>query len=72
MSGRVSRRLRALGAFCWDFVVGDDWRLAFGVIVGLVLTALVSGLGVAAWWLLPALAAAILAGSVWRGSRASR
>jgi hypothetical protein len=68
----VSRKLRAFAAFWWDFVVGDDWRLALGVVVGLGLTALVAGLGVTAWWLLPALVAAMLAGSVWQGSRAGR
>jgi hypothetical protein len=67
-----ARKLRVLATFTWDFVVGDDWRLALGVIAGLGLTALVAGLGVTAWWLLPAFAAAMLGGSVWRGSRAGR
>ena len=67
----IGEKLRALALFVWDFVVGDDWRLAAGVVVGLALTALVAGLGVTAWWLLPVLAAAMLAVSVWRASRAS-
>ena len=32
-------RLRAFAAFWYDFVVGDDWRLALGVVVGLATTA---------------------------------
>ena len=28
-------RLRAFAVFCYDFVVGDDWRLALGVVLGL-------------------------------------
>ncbi len=67
----VGAKLRALALFIWDFVVGDDWRLAAGVVLGLALTALVAGLGATAWWLLPVLAAAILALSVWRAARAS-
>ena len=61
-------RLRAVAMFVWDFVVGDDWRLAVGVAVGLAVTALIASSGVAAWWLLPALAGAILTISVWRAS----
>jgi hypothetical protein len=68
----LSRKLRALAAFIWDFIVGDDWRLAAGVVIGLGVTALAADLGTAAWWLLPALAAAILAVSVWRASRMAR
>ena len=28
------RGLRSFGAFWWDFIVGDDWRIAAGVVVG--------------------------------------
>jgi large-conductance mechanosensitive channel len=65
----MTRRIRALARFLWEFVVGDDWRLAVGVVAGLALTALVADLGATAWWLLPVLAAAMLAASVWRASR---
>jgi hypothetical protein len=26
------RHLRAFGRFLWDFIVGDDWRVAAGVV----------------------------------------
>ena len=29
------RRLRAVGAFWYGFVIGDDWRVAVGVVVTL-------------------------------------
>ncbi len=61
-------RVRAFFAFLWDFVVGDDWRLALGVAVGLGATALIANSGVVAWWLLPALAGVLLSVSVWRAS----
>jgi hypothetical protein len=55
--------------FVWDFVVGDDWRIAAGVVLALGLTALVAGSSVAAWWILPVAAPALLAFSVWRAAR---
>ena len=65
---RLVSRLRAVASFIWDFVVGDDWRLALGVAVGLAITAAVASSGVVAWWVLPALAGAMLTVSVWRAS----
>jgi hydrogenase/urease accessory protein HupE len=41
----------ALGA--WDFVVGDDWRTALGVVIAIGLTALAEAVGASAWWVLP-------------------
>jgi hypothetical protein len=40
-------------AFLWDFVVGDDWRAAFGIAVAIVLAALLVAAGVNAWWVIP-------------------
>ena len=31
--------LRAFGRFWWDFIVGDDWRVAAGAAVALVIVA---------------------------------
>lgn len=69
-AARLGARVRALVVFVWDFVVGDDWRLALGVAVGLAATALLASSGVVAWWLLPSLAGALLTVSVWRASNA--
>jgi hypothetical protein len=63
------RRVVALGQFVWDFVVGDDWRLAVGVVLALAVTALVAGTTVAAWWILPVAVAGLLGLSVWRAAR---
>ncbi len=62
-------RLEALGRFVWDFVVGDDWRIALVVIVGLAMTAIVAGAGATAWWILPVATLAVLGLSVWRAAR---
>jgi hypothetical protein len=63
------KRIESFLHFLWDFVIGDDWRIAAGVVVGLGLTALVADTSVSAWWILPATVALLLAGSVWRAAR---
>jgi hypothetical protein len=52
----------------WDFVVGDDPRLALAAITAIGLTAVVCALGVSAWWLAPLIALGALRWSV-RGAR---
>jgi hypothetical protein len=53
----------------WDFVVGDDWITAVGVVAALGLTALIAGAGGEAWWVMPAAVIALLALSVGRAAR---
>ena len=55
----MADRIRAFAAFWYDFVVGDDWLIAVGVVISLALTYLLSRTAVPAWWLLP-LALAVL------------
>jgi hypothetical protein len=50
-------RVKALGAFCYDFVIGDDWRLAVAVVGGLTTAALLTHHDHNAWWTLPAVTA---------------
>jgi hypothetical protein len=64
-------RLRAFGAFLYEFVIGDDWRIAAGVAVAIGITAAVSGSGVSAWWILPVSVALLLVGSLWSVARRS-
>ena len=65
------RHLRAFALFWWDFVVGDDWRIAAGIALAVGLTALLSHDGLGAWWLLPAAVVALLARSLQRAARES-
>lgn len=55
--------------FWYDFVVGDDWTIAVGVVVALVATALLVGAGAAGWWLLPAAVVILLGWSLRRTAR---
>jgi hypothetical protein len=63
------RRIEAVLRFLWDFVVGDDWRIAVGVVIALGITALVANTAVSAWWILPVGVAIVLSLSVWRAAR---
>ena len=65
-------QLKSLGRFAWDFVVGDDWTTAVGVVLALGLTALIADGGISAWWVMPVAVCAILALSLWRAARATR
>jgi hypothetical protein len=53
----------------WEFIVGDDWITAAGVVVALGLTALIAGTGAAAWWVMPPAVLALLGFSLWRAAK---
>lgn len=63
--------MRAAARGVWGFVVGDDWRVALGIVAMLALTALIAALGLPAWWLSPVGTIAILYWSVRRAGAAS-
>ena len=61
--------VRAFGRFWWDFIVGDDRRVAAGLAVAFTATWLLSHWGISSWWVLPPAVAFLLAESVWREAR---
>jgi tryptophan-rich sensory protein len=62
-------RVRAFLAFAYDFVVGDDWMVAVGVVAALALTYVVSRTSVAAWWIVPVAIVGLVPYSLWRAVR---
>ena len=58
--------------FWYEFIVGDDWRVAAGVVAALALTAVLAHHGFAAWWLMPVAVVAILLGSLRRAGATPR
>jgi hypothetical protein len=64
-------RASALLAGVWEFVVGDDWRTALGVVLALALTALLADTAVSAWWVMPLAVPGLLALSIRRAARAA-
>jgi membrane protein implicated in regulation of membrane protease activity len=63
------RYLLAFVHFVYDFVVGDDWLIAVGVVAAIALTSLIADRGLAAWWVMLLSVIVLLLGSVRRGLR---
>jgi hypothetical protein len=61
--------MKAAARAIWEFVVGDDWITALGVVVALGVTSVVAATGAAAWWVMPAAVIALLALSLRRAVR---
>jgi len=65
----VLSKLKAFFDFWYDFIVGDDWRVALGVVAALAITWGISGSRFPAWWLVPAAVVLLLPYSLWRAVR---
>jgi hypothetical protein len=66
------KQLKAFGAFWYDFVIGDDWRIALAVAVALATTFfLARATAIPVWWLLPAVVVICLPMSIRRATRST-
>jgi hypothetical protein len=65
----VITRARAFGAFWYDFVIGDDWTVALGIVVALGITYGVSRSTGGFWWIVPVAVGVLLPFSLWRVTR---
>ena len=66
-------KLRVFSAFWYDFIVGDDWVVALGVLLALAITYAVSRLTDApVWWIVVVAVAILLPLSVFRATRRRR
>ena len=63
------RHIAGFFRFWYEFIIGDDWRVAAGVIAALALTSVFTRRGIDAWWLLPLAVVLVLFASVWRACR---
>jgi hypothetical protein len=61
--------MKRFAHFWWDFIVGDDWRVAAGVAFALAVTAVLAATDVPAWWFLPLAVAVLLYASLVRATR---
>jgi hypothetical protein len=62
----IIRWVVGFGRFWYRFIVGDDWTIAALVALGLIAVYTLARAGVAAWWLMPVVAAVALSLSLWR------
>ncbi len=63
-------KLRAFGAFWYNFIVGDDWLVALGVLLALAITYAASRITDAqVWWIGVVAVAILLPLSVFRATR---
>ena len=73
LGARLGVRVKAFGAFWFDFVIGDDWRVAALVAAGLLVTHLLARtVSFPVWWVMPLAVLVALPTSLWRAVRASR
>jgi hypothetical protein len=62
--------IRSFGRFWYDFIVGDDWRVAVGVVIALAITAGVSyTTALPTWWIVLAALMILLPMSIHRVAR---
>lgn len=63
------RRVAAFGAFWYDFIVGDDWRVTVGIVASFGVTFGLSRIGMNGWWVVPIAVAVLLPFSLSRLTR---
>jgi len=65
--------LKTFGRFWYDFIVGDDWKLAAGAVLTVSLTLYLTHHDINAWWFAPIAVTALLGISLAHASaRATR
>jgi hypothetical protein len=68
----IVHKFRAFFVFWYDFIVGDDWRVALSIVAALAATVAVNRLtAVAQWWIVVVTVALVLPLSIYRATRAS-
>ncbi len=65
------RYIVGFAEFWYDFIVGDDWTVAAGVVVALIVTAFAARSGVVAWLWLPLVVFVLLGAYAWRVGHSS-
>ena len=61
--------LKGFFLFWYDFIIGDDWRIAAAVVAALIAVGLLSHAHTTSWWLLPLVVIAFLGLSLWQVAR---
>jgi len=62
--------LIGFGRFWWNFIVGDDWMAAAGIVVAIGATAGLAASGITVWWVMPLAVVIVLFVSLRRAASA--
>lgn len=57
--------------FWYDFIVGDDWTVAAGIVAALIVGRILTVASIPAWWWMPLVVAVVLTFSLTRATRAA-
>ena len=57
------------GRFWYDFIVGDDWKLAAGTVAAITVVTIAANHDINVWWVLVLIVSALLAISVSMAAR---
>jgi hypothetical protein len=57
--------------FWYQFIVGDDWRVAAGIGAAIALAAVLADLGMSSWWVVPAAVVVSVHRSLRRATRSA-
>jgi len=58
--------------FWYDFIIGDDWTVAAGVVAALVVAHALAARAVPAWWVMPLAVGVLLSNSLRRAAHPPR
>jgi hypothetical protein len=64
--------VKTFGQFWYDFIVGDDWKLAIGAVLAITVVYVAAHNDVNTWWLLPLAVPTLLAVSLLHATRSTR
>ena len=55
--------------FWYDFIIGDDWRVAAGIVIGFFIT---HAAGISSWWIIPLVVGAMLSFTLHEATRSAK
>ncbi len=68
-SSRIVRIVGGFLFFWYDFIIGDDWRVAAGVVLGFFIT---HDVGIHSWWIMPLVVALMLVYTLHEATRPAK
>jgi len=68
-TGRIINGLKAFGEFWYDFIIGDDWTIAVGIVIAFFGTEWLKGSTGQSWYLLPLATALLVSNSLVRATK---